>query len=226
MSTFETLTIEQQDLIKRHLQLVIEKNREINLTRIDTLKEGMILHVEDSLVALPEVNDSIEGLLGDLGSGAGYPGIPLAIATGRNSMLVDARQKKMVAVKDIIDELGIGDQVETFSGRAELLARTHRAQFSVLTARALAKLPVLMELASPLLKKNGRLICYKAQIDDEEIQHARAVQKTTGMKMISDRRLTLEDSYQRRIIVFERVGNPTVKLPRQEGMAQRSPLLS
>ena len=92
---FESLPVEKQNLIMKHLELVIEVNKSINLTRIDTKEDAMILHIEDSLEGIDEINASPDGLYGDLGSGAGYPGIPLAVATGRKTVLIDSRQKKM-----------------------------------------------------------------------------------------------------------------------------------
>ena len=224
MTIFETLTPEQQALIKRHLELVIEANTKVNLTRIDTIEDGMLLHVEDSLIGLEELNAAPAGEYGDLGSGGGYPGIPLAIATGRKTTLIDARQKKMLMLDDIINALGLSGQVETYAGRAELLAKTRSMRYAALTARALAKLPVLMELASPLLKKNGHLICYKAQMDDSELAHARRVQKATGMEYIGTRTLLLGENFTRKIVTFAKTTTPTIKLPRQEGQAQKNPL--
>lgn len=224
MTLFENLPKEQQERIEQHLQLVIEANERTNLTRIDTFEEGMILHVEDSLTALEDLQDAPEGLYGDLGSGGGFPGIPLAIASERQTLLIDARKKKMLILDDIIEKLGLRDRVTTYSGRAELLARSRAGEFSALTARALAKLPVLMELASPLLKRGGRLICYKANIEPEELDDARGVESLTGMKLVCDRKLVLANDYNRRIVVFEKCSKPTAKLPRQEGMAQREPL--
>ncbi len=225
MTRFEDLSLEQQELIRKHLDLVIEANKTTNLTRIDSVDDGMLLHVEDSLVGLEELQSSPEGLYADLGTGAGYPGIPLAIASGRETVLVDARQKKMVILDSIIKELGLEENVSTYAGRAELLARSRAGEFSVITARALSKLAVLMELASPLLEYGGHLVCYKAQLQDEEIDHALKVQKLTGMKLVSDRKLLLSDGEtHRRIVTFEKASKPKVKLPRQEGMAQKNPL--
>ena len=133
-------------------------------------------------------------------------------------------QKKMQILDGIIDELGLSGQVETYAGRAELLARTRSMRYAALTARALAKLPVLMELASPLLKRGGILICYKAQMEESELAHARRVQKLTGMELAGTRTLTLGKDYTRKIVTFEKKGMPTIKLPRQEGQAQKNPL--
>ena len=181
------VTDEQYELMLRHLDMVIELNRTTNLTRIDNREEGKLLHIDDSLAALEEIQKAPDGRMGDMGTGAGYPGIPLAIATGRPTTLIDARKKKADLLETMIDELGLSEQVDVFCGRAELLARSAPLGFSVLTARALSKMSVLMELASPLLSNGGILVCYKAHVDKDEYDNAKRVQPLTGMQFISDR---------------------------------------
>lgn len=224
MSVFETLPSQKQQLIKKHLSLVIEANKTVNLTRIDSFEEAMVLHVEDSLVGLQELNAAPTGSYGDLGTGAGFPGIPLSIATGRKTTLIDSRKKKMDVVGGIVRELGLQDQIETYAGRAELLARTQSKRYAALTARALSQLPVLLELASPLLQRGGVLICYKANLKEEELADARRVQKQVGMRLDQDRSFMLNGEYQRRILVFGKYAEPSIKLPRLEGLAQKHPL--
>ena len=223
MDYFNQLNEEQQSLLLRHLNLVIEANKAINLTRIDNIDEGVILHIEDSLSGVKFLNDAPPGLYGDMGSGAGFPGIPLAIATGRETVLIDTRAKKVKALDSFIDELGLHN-VSTYAGRAELLAKTQAKRYAALTARALSRLSVLLELASPLLKTGGKLICYKAQMDEAELAHARRVQQLVGMSLNLDETFLLNGEYTRRILVFEKIGEPKVKLPRQEGQAQKNPL--
>lgn len=210
------------DLLKRHLELVIEANKTTNITRISTWDEGMLLHVEDSLVGLPEVEEAPEGRLVDIGSGAGYPGIPLAIESGRATLLADSVGKKTAILVSMVEELGL-DNVEVYTGRIEDLAREKAGVFAVVTARALAQLSVLMELASPLLQDGGRLVCYKANVSDEELQHALSLQERLGMSLVSDRAVELGDAC-RRIISFEKSGRPQINLPRKTGMAQKRPL--
>lgn len=210
------------DLLKRHLELVIEANKTTNITRISTWDEGMLLHVEDSLVGLPEVEVAPEGRLVDIGSGAGYPGIPLAIESGRTTLLADSVGKKTAILASMVEELGL-DNVEVYTGRIEDLAREKAGVFAVVTARALAQLSVLMELASPLLQDGGRLVCYKANVSDEELHHALSLQERLGMSLVSDRAVELGDAC-RRIISFEKYGRPQINLPRKTGMAQKRPL--
>lgn len=211
-----------EELLKRHLELVIEANKTTNITRISTWEEGMLLHVEDSLIGLRELEEAPAGWLADIGSGAGYPGIPLAVESGRKTLLADSVGKKTAILESMVQELGL-DNVEVYTGRIEDLAREKPSAFAAVTARALAQLSVLMELASPMLHKGGRLICYKANVSDEELQHALSLQEQLGMKLVSDRTVMLGENC-RRIICFEKTGRPKVKLPRKTGMAQKRPL--
>lgn len=212
----------REDLLKRHLELVIEANKTTNITRISTWDEGMLLHVQDYLVGLPELREAPEGRMVDIGSGAGYPGIPLAIESGRSTLLADSVGKKTTILASMVQTLGL-DNVDVYTGRIEDLAREEPASFAAVTARALAQLSILMEFASPLLQEGGRLICYKANVSDEEMEHALSLQNRLAMKLVSDRIVELGKNH-RRIICFEKTGTPHVKLPRKTGFAQKRPL--
>lgn len=212
-------------LMQRYLDSILEANKVTNLTRITDGEQARLLHIEDSLVGLPEVNEAPTGLYGDLGSGGGFPGVPLALATGRKTLLVDSVKKKMAIVQSALDDLSLSEQISTSSERIEDLPLEYKEKFAVLTARALSKLVSLIELASPLLKNGGRLVCYKAQLSSEELEEALAVQDLVGMKMISQREICLSDGETTRsIVVFEKIGKSRIKLPRRIGLAQKQPL--
>lgn len=212
-------------LMQRYLDSILEANEVTNLTRITDGEQARLLHIEDSLVGLPEVNEAPTGLYGDLGSGGGFPGVPLALATGRKTLLVDSVKKKMAIVQSALDDLSLSEQISTSSERIEDLPLEYKEKFAVLTARALSKLVSLIELASPLLKNGGRLVCYKAQLSSEELEEALAVQDLVGMKMISQREICLSDGETTRtIVVFEKIGKSRIKLPRRIGLAQKQPL--
>lgn len=214
-----------QELMDQYLDLILEANKTTNLTRITSRDEALVLHIEDSLVGLEEVSEAPDGLYGDLGSGGGFPGVPLALATGRETVLVDSVKKKMAIVQQAVNQLGLGRQITTCSDRIEDLALDRPGSFSVLTARALSRLVALLELSSPLLVKGGRLVCYKAQLSDEEMQEALAVEDLLGMRLVSQRETMLSDGETRRtIVVFEKVGKAKLKLPRRIGAAQKTPL--
>lgn len=211
--------------MQRYLDSILEANKVTNLTRITDGEQARLLHIEDSLVGLPEVNEAPTGLYGDLGSGGGFPGVPLALATGRKTLLVDSVKKKMAIVQSALDDLSLSEQISTSSERIEDLPLEYKEKFAVLTARALSKLVSLIELASPLLKNGGRLVCYKAQLSSEELEEALAVQDLVGMKMISQREICLSDGETTRtIVVFEKIGKSRIKLPRRIGLAQKQPL--
>lgn len=215
----------KEEKVRKHLSLVLDINKVMNLTRIDDFESALKLHVEDSLAALPDLNAAPDGLYGDMGTGAGYPGIPLAIMSDRDTVLVDSVKKKTEAINVMLAELGLEGKVKTYNGRLEELALLSPGVFSALTARALTQLSSLIELASPLLKISGRLICYKSQLPNGELESAERITDILGMRLLECREYCLsDDETMRRIVVFEKIGESEIKLPRRIGMAQKRPL--
>ena len=219
------VTEEQCELLARHLDLVLSYNERLNLTRITDPTEAAYLHVADSLLLLSAVEGAPRGVLLDIGTGGGFPGLPLAIVSGRKSVLADSVRKKVAAVDEFVHELGLARRVTTEATRVEELAKRRRGGFSVVTARAVAQSNVLVEYAAPLLCRNGRLVVAKARPSREELDAADRAAKLCGMKRVSRETFELPDERgHREVIVYERVGNPSVKLPRNTGMAQHHPL--
>ena len=223
MSVFDSLSPTQQNLIKKHLELVEIYNNSTNLTRIDK-DNAFDLHIEDSLAALPFLNTAPKGIYADLGTGGGFPGIPLAIATGRKTHLIDYRVKKINILNSIVSQLNLSDTIQGIPMRAELLAKKHPNSYSVITARAVSKLSVLLELSSPLLKQNGVLICYKGQLEDSEFNTSIKVCKIVGMTHLDIFSYDLCEQYKRNLVLFKKNRSPKIKLPRREGQAQKTPL--
>lgn len=220
-----SVTDSQYELLLKDLELIIEANKRVNLTRIDSFDQGMLLHLEDSLVALPEVTKAPDGLYADLGTGGGFPGIPLAIITGKETLLVDSVQKKVQCLKEVIMNLGISEYVSTYAGRIEDLTNTHRNTFSLITARALSSLPSLLELVSPLLQNKGEFIAYKSHLTEQEERTLLQAEEVFGLKLISRRELYLSDNQTfRTILVFKKFKEAKIKLPRRVGLAQKNPL--
>jgi 16S rRNA (guanine527-N7)-methyltransferase len=219
------ISTEEENLLLAYLDLVIEKNKEINLTRIDSKEEDIVLHLEDSLLALPVIKEyAIEGRLIDLGSGAGFPGVPLAVTTQRNTVLVDSVRKKMSAVSEMLDDLNIQHLVETNSERIEELGKKQRSRYSIATARALSKMVSILELASPLLKVGGICICYKGSPDIEELESVKKAQRQLGFQNVSRETFSLSNGAHREIFVFKKVEDAHIKLPRRTGLAQHHPI--
>ena len=219
------VTERQCELLSRHLDLVLSYNERLNLTRITNPVEAAYLHVADSLLLLNAVEFAPRGVLLDMGTGAGFPGLPLAIVTGRKAVLADSVRKKVVAVDEFVRELGLERRITTEATRVEELARRRKRDFAVVTARAVAQANVLVEYASPLLCHGGRLVVAKARPSMDEMAAADRAAKLCGMKRVSRETFELPgDRGHREVIVYERVGNPSVKLPRNTGMAQHHPL--
>lgn len=219
-----TITPSQKKLIEKHLDLVFLANQKTNITRIDSRDEAELLHIEDSLIGLPECIEALPGRYADLGSGAGYPGIPLAIVTGRETTLVESVKKKADILTQMVHELSLESNIHVYSGRAEELAIEQPGAFSLITARALTALPSLLELASPLLMNHGLLVSYKAGDIENELSWALSIQDKLGMRMRENRHKVLSDGITaRHILVFEKVSDSQVNLPRRPGMAQKRP---
>jgi 16S rRNA (guanine527-N7)-methyltransferase len=216
---------EQIELLMAHLRYIIEQNNYLNLTRIGNEEQGLLLHIEDSLTALPELDLAPEGTLVDMGSGGGFPGIPLAIMGKRPCVLVEKTGKKAAILQKFITANALEESISVKALRAEELAREQPARYAVVVARALSSLPSLMELASPLLQRGGILVAYKGQLTDEEKERGASLSKELGMVIRGVRALSLSDGLTRRTIVqIEKVGEPKRKLPRKDGQAQSHPL--
>lgn len=207
-----------------HFMLVVETNKVMNLTRITNEHDGLVLHILDSLLLLPEVRSTPYGTLLDIGTGAGYPGIPLTLATGRPSVLIDSVAKKVKAVAGFIDELQITD-ADVSSERVETYAREHRASCTCVVARAVAALPVLIEYASPLLAQGGSLVVTKGVPSDEEVSSGLHTASLCGFEFGSVRHVTLPDGLgDRTILRFDKLHDAKLGLPRKVGVAKKHPL--
>ena len=213
----------QKDLLLSHLKLVVEKNKELNLTRITSFDDAIVLHVEDSLSLFGNFRQD-EGEFCDIGTGAGFPGLPLGIVSGRHGVLLDSLKKKAAAVQMFIQKLGLDSQLEACGMRSEELALERPASFQTVVARAVSSLAAVEELASPLLACKGHLLAMRGvESSDDEKMALRASEKL-GLELVSAEKFTIGGGrYERSVYIFEKVGEPIVKLPRRPGMAQKRP---
>ena len=213
------------DLLVRHIELVLEANQRVNLTRVSDPLAAVKLHTADSLSVLQDVALGPAGPLLDLGSGAGFPGIPLAVCQGRQVVLLDSVGKKVRELDGMVTRLGLEHRVVARAGRAEALARQEPGRYGVVTARAVSELPALVELASPLLVHDGRLLCLKGSPSSDERDRAESVAELVGMRPEYERSFDLpEQAGHRTVLCYRKSGSSTVALPRREGLAQHAPL--
>lgn len=210
----------QAALLARHSTLVLTANQRMNLTRITDPEEVVALHIVDSLAFLPHAHPGVGRLL-DMGSGAGFPGIPLAIL-GFDVTLCESVKKKAAFLQDVVSELGLLVNIEPL--RAEELAVESRGAFSTVIARALSSLPALVELASPLLCAGGCLIAMKGRLESGERARADAAARLCGMTPASSVPYVLERGEERTVCVYVKSGKSSLRLPRRPGMAQKQPL--
>ena len=215
-------TDQQVYALERHLHLVAAANSAFNLTAIPA-EESVRLHLLDSVTALPFLTAAPGGQFADLGSGAGFPGIPLAVLSGRHVTLVESVKKKATFLESTISELRLEATVQGV--RAEELADECAGAYSAVTARAVSSLPSLVELAAPLLIEGGVLICLKGAPDETELTRGDLVARRCGMVRVGATRVEVPGVEARRtIVVYRRSGSSAVSLPRRNGMAQRQPL--
>lgn len=218
------VTPDELELCVGHLEYVLKANESINLTRIIDPHEAAILHIYDSLVLLPYVDSAPKGKLLDIGTGAGFPGLPLAITSNRPSVLMDSVGKKVKVVEACASQLGL-ERVETVHERVESYALSHRGEFSVVVARAVAHLSTLVEYASPLLKKNGLLIVSKGVPAADEVSDGTYAAQVCGFDAPMRYDLSLPGKRgARAIFVFKKSHKPSMKLPRAVGMAKKHPI--
>ena len=211
--------------IDDHVRLLLAWTPAINLTSLRDPAEIATRHVVDSLSALPLLSGPPAGLL-DLGSGGGYPGLPLAIARqGDAVLLVESIAKKARFLETVVAALGLGSRVAVAAERAEALARqaAHRARWHVVTARAVGDLAQLAELAFPLLVVGGRLIAWKRGDIHEEVAGVDRLLPTLGGGSVAVRPINVPALPGHVLVVVTKRGVTPDAFPRDPGLRKRRP---
>ncbi len=212
-------------VLVRYLNAVLAANETTNLTRITDPEQALRLHILDSLCALTEIRSAVDGPLCDIGTGAGFPGVPLAVVSGRDCTLLDSVRKKADIAAGILMDMGLDRQIRVSHDRAEQHARKHAGEYAVITARAVAPLASLAELAAPLLCDGGVLVALKGDPSQGELDSGDVAAGIVGLRLKSKRHFRLPGGDEQRcVIAYVKTGRSAVSLPRREGLAQHSPL--
>jgi len=221
------ITESQFKRLSDFIDLLKEKNKTLNLTRIADENEVWIKHVFDSLMVVNYFQINPEMKVVDLGTGGGFPGIPLAILFPETDfLLVDSVEKKIKAVQEFADKLKLKN-IKTVSDRAEILGQdiVHREQYDVVLSRAVAALPVLMELTIPFIKVDGYLFAYKGPDYIAEITEAKNASGELGTSHPEVFHYNLPEDMGERVILEIQKNMPTPeKYPRRVGIPNKRPL--
>ena len=220
-----TLEDDQLEQFYKYKNLVIEWNEKINLTAITDDLEFAVKHFVDSLT----INKYIEKgkTIIDIGTGAGFPGIPVKILNKDNKVILfDSLNKRLKVLEEIIEKIGL-QNIETLHGRAEetFKNKKHREKYDIATSRAVAALNVLVELMLPAVKVGGICICMKGNNAENEIEEAKKAIKELGGEIIKIEKLVLPElNLERNIIIIKKVKQTQNKYPRKPGTPQKEPI--
>jgi len=203
---------------------LVEVNKYMNLTAITDHDEVYIKHFYDSLTIKLAIDNNDEFSLCDVGSGAGFPSIPYSIYNNKCKVtIIDSLNKRINFLNDLVNKLDLNN-VKAIHSRAEDFAINNRESFDYVTARALARLNVLVELTLPLVKVGGKLIAMKGD-SKEELDEASNAIKILGGKVINIIELDLpNDLGHRSIVVIEKISKTPNKYPRLFAKIKERPL--
>lgn len=219
------LTDEQADKMVKYHEMLVSANKQMNLTRVpDDINEAADRNYLDSLNAVKHL-DGVSALI-DVGTGAGFPGIPIAIACPHIKVtLLDALQKRVGFLQSVIDELGLN--AEAVHGRAEDAARKpeFRDAFDVATARAVAEMNVLCEWLLPFVKAEGRMLALKGPSAEEELVRAENALKQLNAEKIAVHPAPVPGrDWEHKIVEIRKTAPTPDRFPRRASAIEKKPL--
>lgn len=218
------LPVEGIPALMRYADLLVEKNKVMNLTAITEPADIATLHFLDS-VAMLTLADLKGKKMADVGTGAGFPGMPLKIVEPSLQLtLLDSLNKRIDFLKEVCADLGL-EGVECIHGRAEEFAAAHREDYDIVTSRAVANLQMLSELCLPLVKVGGTFLSMKAVDSEEEVNAAKGAIKTLGgqIEKVVDYTIPGTD-VQHRLIFIKKIKETPKKYPRAFAKIKKAPL--
>ena len=238
LSEFEKIFIEEAQKINieldknqiekfyKYMDLLIEWNEKINLTAITNRKDILVKHFIDSLTIQRYLGDAVNII--DVGTGAGFPGIPIKIINPNlKVVLVDSLNKRINFLQEVIKKLNL-DNIEVIHARAEDLGQNkkYRETFDIVTSRAVANMSVLSEYLLPLAKVNGKCICMKGSDIEEELENSRYAINLLGGKIEQVDKFELSNErIGRNIIIVKKLKNTPNSYPRKAGIPAKKPLI-
>lgn len=215
------LSGEQAEKFVKLYEFLVEYNQNVNLTAITDFEEVVIKHFVDSVLPFTMVNIKENSSFIDVGTGAGFPSIPLMIVRpDLRGTLLEALNKRCVFLEKACELVGI--EASVVHGRAEDYAKEKRECFDFATARAVAAMPVLSEYCVPYVKVGGKFIALKSV--NEEIEQSERAIKILGGKKAEVKDYTITNGDNRRLFVIEKISHTPTKYPRNPSMIKKKPL--
>ena len=218
-------TEEQLNQFYEYMNLLLEWNEKINLTAITAPNEVILKHFIDSLTINKYIKEN--STLADVGTGAGFPGIPLKILRPDLKItLVDSLDKRINFLNEVINKLNLVN-IETVHSRIEDFGKDkkYRESFDFVTARAVANLAVLSEYLLPIAKVGGQCVCMKGSSVEEELSNGKNAIKVLGGKIkIIDEFVLPDSDMSRNVIIIDKIKNTPNKYPRKAGIPVKEPL--
>jgi len=221
------LTPKAREAIDAHVRFLLAWTGAINLTAIREPADVARLHVLDSLAAVPHLAGRGITRLLDLGSGGGFPGLPLAVALGSDrTLLVDSVGKKVRFLDTVVAATGLGRRIAAENARAEVLARDprDRGAWPAVTARAVTSLAELVELALPLVAPDGVLVAWKRTPLDEELEEAAGALEALRAGPVETVATGVPGLETHRLVIVPRAGRIDARFPRDPAERRRRPL--
>ncbi len=229
---FETygivLSQQQKKMLNTYYELLVSENEKMNLTSITEYEDVIWKHfLDSSFLMLDDIwKKSNSARVLDVGTGAGFPGMVLAILNpDKKFVLLDSLNKRIDFLQKVIEELSLKN-VETFHGRAETFGRKEefRNQFDFVVSRAVAELPVLMEYCIPFVKKEGYFISYKGKRQEEEIEKASHAFTELEAVFRYCKKYRLREEEERYLLFIQNNELTKDKYPRKDGKPKKKPL--
>ena len=222
-----TLSDKQKEQFDKFYELLVEWNKVMNLTGITEYEELNEKHFVDSLSIVKAIDMNQVHSLVDIGTGAGFPGIPLKIAFPHiKVVLLDSLNKRINFLNTVIKELGL-ENIETIHGRAEDFAKQpeYIEQFDLCVSRAVANLATLSEYCIPYVKKDGMFVPYKSGEIDEEVEQSKKAIHVLGGKLDKVIKFQLPGTeIGRSFVKINKVQNTAKKYPRKAGLPSKEPI--
>ena len=207
--------------LEKYYEMLVEKNKVMNLTAITEPSQVAKLHLLDSLTLLA-VADLKGKTIIDVGCGAGFPGVPVKIACPEARLtLLDSLGKRMTWLETVLPQLGVDAQCIT--ARAEEAVQQHREQYDVATSRAVARLNILLELTAPYVKVGGKVLAMKGTAAQEELMEAKGAVAKLGLKLEQVLTFPIEDTAHT-VIVLKKVKPTPAQYPRRYAKIKQQPL--